>query len=142
MGQGQRELLGGFEQHVMAVTLRLRENAYGAEIWREINSRTQRDFLGASIYASLDRLEERGYLEAHWGEATSVKGGKAKKYYEVTEAGMAALAESKRIHDAVWEGLEIKYPRGRTAFPRLDLKEAERGPARGKAKIERVRPHK
>jgi len=128
---GHREPLGSLEQHVMAVTLRLREKAYGAEIWRELNTRTQRDVLGASIYSALEGLEERGYVEARWGEATSVKGGRAKKFYSITESGMAALAESKRLHDAVWEGLEITYPRGRVALPRLNLKEAERAPTSG-----------
>lgn len=142
MAHGQRELLGGFEQHVMAVALHLKEKAYGAEIWRELNARTQRDFENASVYASLDRLEARGFLEAKWGEATSVKGGRAKKFYVVTEPGMAALTESKRLHDAVWEGIEMGYPRTRTAMPRLDLKEKERRSVSGREKPERTKPHK
>jgi PadR family transcriptional regulator PadR len=123
---GHREGLGAFEQHVMVVTLRLKENAYGAEIWRELNARTQREFVGAAIYSTLDGLEGRGYVVAEWGEATSVRGGRAKKFYTITEPGMAALAESKRLHDVLWEGLELGYPSGRVRAPRLDLKEAER----------------
>lgn len=137
---GHREPLGTLEGHVMAVTLRLKEKAYGAEIWRDLNARTQCNFLGASIYAALDRLEERGYLEARWGEATSVKGGRAKKFYAITETGMAALAEGRRIDGAIWEGLEFKYPRGRAVLPRLDLKEAERRPTRSPKKDRRASP--
>ena len=66
--------LGEFEQHVLAALLRLRGNAYGVTIRREIVERTGRDVAVGAIYATLDRLEAKGYVSSRLGESTPERG--------------------------------------------------------------------
>jgi PadR family transcriptional regulator PadR len=131
------ELLGTFEHLVIATALRMKDNAYGAEITREIIRIAEHRTLGAAVYTALDRLEEKGYVESHWGTATSVQGGRAKKFYSVTDEGRAALIKSRRAIDAAWEGLDIGYPPGRGRMPSLGLKRADRETAARKKSDER-----
>lgn len=139
---GHQELLATVEHLVMATALRMKDNAYGAEIWREITALTKRDILGSTIYSTLDRLEEKGYLKSSWGEATSVQGGRAKKVYTMTEIGLEVLGESRRALDAVWEGAGSRYPSGRTLLPGLKLRTVTRAPSVGKRSQDRARPEK
>jgi DNA-binding PadR family transcriptional regulator len=91
--------IGEFEQHVLAALLRLRGSAYGVTIRREIIERTGRDVAVGAIYATLDRLEAKGFVSSRLGEATPERGGRAKRYYDIEASGMHALKESWRMID-------------------------------------------
>ena len=97
--------LGAFEQHVLAALLRLRGNAYGVTIRREIVERTGRDVAVGAIYATLDRLEAKGYVSSRLGEATRERGGRAKKYFEIEAPGERALNDAWRMSDQMRAGL-------------------------------------
>jgi PadR family transcriptional regulator PadR len=97
--------LGEFEQHVLAAVLRLRDNAYGVTIRREIVERTGRDVAVGAIYATLDRLEAKGYVSSRLGEATPERGGRAKRYFEIQAPGVRALEDSWRMSDQMRAGL-------------------------------------
>ena len=97
--------LGQFEQHVLAALLRLRGNAYGVTIRREIIERTGRDVAVGAIYATLDRLEAKGYVSSRLGEATPERGGRAKRYFEIEAPGVRALEDSWRMSDQMRAGL-------------------------------------
>jgi PadR family transcriptional regulator PadR len=99
--------LGEVEQLVLMALLHLGKNAYGAAIWREIEKRGNRLVLGATVYATLDRLETKEYIKSEWGEATPVRGGRAKKFYKVTDKGHAALARSMQAVNGMQAGLEF-----------------------------------
>ena len=98
--------LSEFEQHVLAALLPLRGNAYGVTIRREIVERTGRDVAVGAIYATLDRLEAKGYVSSRLGEATPERGGRAKRYFEIEAPGEQALTEAWRMMDAMSEGLK------------------------------------
>jgi PadR family transcriptional regulator PadR len=110
----------------MATTLRMKEHAFGAEICRELNNLTGRNILEATVYGALDRLEKRHYIKSQWGEATAVQGGRAKKFYSITPAGLELLVESRRVIDAAWDGRGSGYPTGRRSLPALKLKAGDR----------------
>jgi PadR family transcriptional regulator PadR len=97
--------LGEFEQHVLASLLRLRDNAYGVTIRREIAERTGRDVVIGAVYATLDRLERKGFVSSRAGEATHVRGGRAKRYFKIEAPGVRALNESWRMTDRMRDGL-------------------------------------
>jgi PadR family transcriptional regulator PadR len=97
--------LGEFEQHVLAALLRLRGNAYGVTIRREIMERTGRDVAVGAIYATLDRLEAKGYVSSRIGEATPERGGRAKRYFDIEAPGAHALERSWRMIDRMRDGL-------------------------------------
>jgi PadR family transcriptional regulator PadR len=106
MGKG--DYLGEFELIVLLAVLRLRENAYGMTIRREIFERTGRNASIGAVYTTLDRLEEKGYISSHTGEATPERGGRAKKYFQIRGAGETALAQTERTVAAMKKGLKLK----------------------------------
>jgi PadR family transcriptional regulator len=97
--------LGEFEQHVLSALLRLRGNAYGVTIRREIVERTGRDVAVGAIYATLDRLEAKGFVSSRLGEATPERGGRAKRYFKIEAPGERALEDSWRMSDRMRAGL-------------------------------------
>jgi DNA-binding PadR family transcriptional regulator len=50
----------------------------------------------------LNRLEEKGLVKSRLGEATSVRGGKRKRYYSVTSAGKAGLLRAREVREQLW----------------------------------------
>ena len=64
------------EQHLLLAVLGLHPNAYGVSIREHIRERTGREPSTGSVYASLDRLEEKGFVRSRQGEATAERGGK------------------------------------------------------------------
>jgi len=99
--------LGEFEQHVLAALLRLRDNAYGVTIRREIAERTGRDVAIGAVYATLDRLERKGFVSSRAGESTPERGGRAKRYFKVEAPGIRALSESWWMSDRMRDGLPV-----------------------------------
>ena len=103
---GER-LLGGFEQVVLLSILHLPEDdAYGVPIRSEIEERTCRRVSRGALYTSLERLESKGYVSSRMGGATPERGGRAKRLYAVTAAGISALRLSKETLVGLWAGLE------------------------------------
>lgn len=96
---GKDGYLGEFEMKVMMALLRLGANAYGMTIRREISERTGRDVSIGAIYATLDRMERKGYVSSHKGEATPERGNRAKRYFKIEAPG-------KRVLDASWNALD------------------------------------
>jgi PadR family transcriptional regulator, regulatory protein PadR len=101
-----REYLGALEHIVMLAVLRLGENAYGMTIRREIADRTERDISIGAVYATLERLEEKGYVKSWIGESTAERGGRAKKYFRIRAAGERVLKDSQQVIANMTAGLE------------------------------------
>jgi PadR family transcriptional regulator, regulatory protein PadR len=89
----------------MLAILRQNPNAYGVSIRDEIKARTGKDYSIGTIYAALERLEERGYVSSREGEATAVRGGRRKLYFTITGAGQRSLSASLRTTDALRRGV-------------------------------------
>lgn len=101
------EDLGLLEQQVLLACLRLHPNGYGVTIGDEIKRRTARDYSPGSIYAAIERLENKGYVERRKGEASAVRGGRAKEYFTVSAIGRKALDDAWRVVTAMRTGLNI-----------------------------------
>ena len=101
--------LGDFEQLMLLAILRLRNSgAYGVSIRKEISAHTRRNPTPGAIYTTLDRLESKGLVTSRTGEATPERGGRAKRYYEVTAAGIEALQEAQNDYRNLMQGLNLK----------------------------------
>jgi PadR family transcriptional regulator, regulatory protein PadR len=98
--------LGQFEQLVLTAVLTLKENAYGVTIHAKVEelSRPKRAALGA-VYATLDRLQDKGLIVSWLSDPTPERGGRSKRHYRLEKAGERALHESvltsKRVCDVV-----------------------------------------
>jgi DNA-binding PadR family transcriptional regulator len=101
-----RPVLGDFEQLVLLGVLRLADEAYGAAIRQEIHARSGRDVSINAVYTTLDRLEGKGFLRSWTGDPTPQRGGRRRKFYALSAAGVAALQQAYRAFTAMADGLE------------------------------------
>ena len=98
--------LGDFEQLVLLGVLRLADDAYGARIRQEIHARSGRDVSINAVYTTLDRLESKGLLRSWIGEPTAQRGGRRRKFYALTPAGVTAVRHAWLALRAMADGLE------------------------------------
>jgi DNA-binding PadR family transcriptional regulator len=102
-----RGCLGEFEHIVVLALLRLADQAYGVTVRREIEARAGREVSIGAIYATLDRLECKGYVKSHLGNPTPERGGRSKRFFRVTGKGMAAVNRTHRVLHRMTEGLDL-----------------------------------
>ena len=103
------DYLGDFEQIVLAALLRLGENAYGMAVRREIEERASRQTSIGAVYATLERLEAKGFVSSHEGEPTPERGGRAKRFFRIESDGMRVLHESQETMRRMMAGLKTKW---------------------------------
>ncbi|MHA7901370.1 MAG: PadR family transcriptional regulator [Henriciella sp.] len=99
------KFLGEFELIVMGALMRLGDAAYGVAIIEEIEHRTGRDVSVGALYSTLNRLEKKGYVEARMGEASAVRGGRAKRFFRVTRQGQTQVERSAIALHSMMQGL-------------------------------------
>jgi DNA-binding PadR family transcriptional regulator len=97
--------LGEFELILLLTILRLGDDAYGVPLSRELSQLRGNDVSVGSVYAALDRLELKGLISSRLGEATAERGGRAKRYFRVTEAGFRSVEETRRVLTKLWKVL-------------------------------------
>jgi PadR family transcriptional regulator, regulatory protein PadR len=103
------EYLGNFELMSLLALMRLGNDAYGVTIARELEEQTGREVVIASVYATLERLQERGLVTSSLGDSTPERGGRAKRYFRITRAGVKEVREARRSLLNLWKGLpELK----------------------------------
>jgi PadR family transcriptional regulator PadR len=100
-----RSYLGEFELMILLAVINLGEEAYGVPISRQIESLRGRDVLVGSVYAALERLESKGLVVSKVGEPTAERGGKAKRYFNVTNEGLRQVHETRRVLSQLWQAL-------------------------------------
>jgi PadR family transcriptional regulator, regulatory protein PadR len=104
-----RHLLTDFELMILLATLRVGDAAYGVPIAAEIERTGGRRVVVAAVYTALDRLERNGLVSSTIGEPTPERGGRAKRFFQVTPPGMRAIKETQRALMALWKGVaELK----------------------------------
>ena len=99
--------LGEFEQIVLLAVLRLGDGAYGVPIRQEIEVRAKRKVTIGALYATLDRLEAKGYLRSWFADPTPQRGGRSKRYFKLLPAGKEALVRYKAMLDRIWLGVRL-----------------------------------
>jgi PadR family transcriptional regulator PadR len=100
-----RDYLGEFEHLVLLAILRLGDQAYGVTVRREIAARTRREVSIGAIYATLDRLEAKSYVQSRVGDPTPERGGRSKRFFRVTAQGSSAIEHTHRALRSLTEGL-------------------------------------
>jgi PadR family transcriptional regulator PadR len=103
--------LGEFEQIVLLAILRLGEDAYAIPIREEIEGRTGRAVSRGALYTALDRLEAKRCLRSRMSAPIAERGGRSRRYFTVTAAGLSALRVSRHALLQLWQGLERRLER-------------------------------
>ena len=97
--------MGGFELLVLLALIRLGEDAYGVPIADAIEETSGRDVAAGSVYITLGRLEEKGFVVSRLGESTPERGGRAKTYFRITGKGLREVRRAQRTLTALWSGV-------------------------------------
>ena len=97
--------LGEFEELILLTVASLGKEAYAVIVKSELESRSSRKTNISAIHSSLYRLEDKGFLTSEFGGATSKRGGKKKRYFQVTNAGFEVLQEAKNLREKYWESI-------------------------------------
>lgn len=95
--------LGEFQEIVMLSIMILDENAYGVSIQEDVSKRTDRKVSRGALHTALSRLEEKGLINSMYGEPTAERGGRRKRYYQVSNKGRASLQEIKQLRQSMWQ---------------------------------------
>lgn len=103
--------LGAFEEQVMLAVLHARDDAYGMNVRRELEARTDREVAIGAVYATLDRLEQKGLIAS---KRVAGDGG-SRRVFAVTAAGTRALYETRATRERLWQGLDLGLLKGRRA---------------------------
>jgi len=97
--------LRDLELMILLVVLRLGDDAYGVPIARELKVQCRREVSLANVYATLERLQEKGHVSSRLADPTPERGGRAKRYFGVTGQGLKKVRETQRILFRLWQGV-------------------------------------
>lgn len=97
-----KEHLGEFEELVLLTIASLTTNAYGVSIKEFIEDRTKRSVSIGTLHSTITHLEEKRYVTSTMGEPTRERGGRRKRFYQLTKSGRTALHEMKEFRDQLW----------------------------------------
>lgn len=95
------------EELFLLTIFRLNDPAYLVNIREHLLDNTGKDWAFGSLYVTLDKLEKKNYVSTYSGTASKTRGGKAVKYYKITDEGMAALSQTKKLQDRMWKEFSV-----------------------------------
>jgi DNA-binding PadR family transcriptional regulator len=91
------DTLGQFEQVVLTAILALGENAYGVTIHAKVEELSKpRKVARGAVYATLDRMEDKGLIASWLSEPTPERGGRSRRHYRLEKSGEKALREAAK----------------------------------------------
>lgn len=100
-------LLGAFEELVLLAVARGQGDAYGMTVRREIEERSGRSVTIGAVYATLDRLEGKGFVTSRIGSGGESRRGRARRHFRILDAGIEALEATRGARDGLWDGLDL-----------------------------------
>lgn len=109
---GKTGVLGSFEELLLLALLHQGENAYAVSIRRELADRSGSDVAMGAVYATLERLEERGLVCARQAGSPEGRRGRPRRYYDILPLGVAELDRTRRVRATLWEGIDLRGEAG------------------------------
>jgi PadR family transcriptional regulator PadR len=100
------DTLGTFEQAVLLALVRLGDDGYGRAIFKEVQDRLEREIAAGAVHATLERLEGKRFVTSRLGPGTEIRGGRARRYYRLSPAGLRALNEARQAVEGLWRGID------------------------------------
>jgi len=99
------EVLSRADEILLLAVLRLKDNAYGVSIVREVRQLTGKELKLGGLWVSLDILAKKGLLSKRLGDPTPKRGGRSKIYYSLTPDGLRALERVNQFNRSLWKGI-------------------------------------
>ena len=97
--------IGELEELVLIIVAILQEDAYGVNVMAEIASQTGRNVNISAIHTTLDRLENKGFLNSELRGATATRGGRRKRIFTVTSSGKKIILDIKAMRNKLYDQL-------------------------------------
>lgn len=97
--------IGRLELAALLAVARLGDDAYGLAVRNDLSERADRDYSVGAIYTTLQRLEDKGLLASRTTEPLPVRGGRSRRLFRLTGAGVRALREAERQTASMWHGV-------------------------------------
>jgi len=104
---GRDSFIGEFEQMLLLAILRLGEGAYGVALMKELEDAVGRRVSRGSVYVTLDRMEEKGWVTSAPSESREERGGRPRRVVKVTPEGVSQLKKSRQALLTLWDGVEV-----------------------------------
>jgi DNA-binding PadR family transcriptional regulator len=104
----RRAYLGDLEEIVLLAVARCEPEAYGMRIRQEIEARTGRSVAIGAVYASIERLEDKGYIKPARPPAADTRDPRARRFFTVTAAGARAAEDTAALRQRLWRGLRLR----------------------------------
>jgi PadR family transcriptional regulator PadR len=98
-------LLGSLEEQVMLAVVRTAADAYGMNVRRELEAVTGRGIAIGAVYATLDRLEAKGFVASSRPDSSD---GPSRRVFAVTDAGARCLSLTRATRDRLWSGVKLQ----------------------------------
>ncbi len=99
------KILSRKEEMLLLTIWKLQDNAYGVPIREQVSASTKKYWSIGAVYDVLDRLTRKGLVQTTISEPTAERGGKSKRFYNITKDGFEALEEVKEIQSSMWADL-------------------------------------
>jgi len=110
----KRSYLGDLEEIVLLAIARCEPDAYGMRIRQEIEEQSGRAVAIGAVYASIERLEDKGYIRPAAAPDAPNRDARARRFFAITPAGSLAVEETAALRDRLWRGLRLKRQGGRS----------------------------
>ena len=94
--------IGEFEELVLLTIASLGDEAYGVGVKEDIERRSDRTISIGALHSTITRLEEKNFIKSWLGEPTQERGGRRKRFFELTQQGKVALHHVKDLRDELW----------------------------------------
>jgi DNA-binding PadR family transcriptional regulator len=107
------EHLGEFEEFILLAVHGLGSEAYGVAVQQLIIRESGRTSSLGPVYTVLARLETKGLLQSHTVAGTTQRGGRRRRVFELTAAGVESLRHLQRVRNRLYghAGLQLARPR-------------------------------
>jgi len=98
-------ILARREEIILIAFCKLGGNSYGVTIREKVIELSGKDIVYGTLYNSLEYLINKGFVTSRKGEPTPERGGKSKTIYSITQTGLEALQETKKLNDYIWQDM-------------------------------------
>lgn len=95
--------IGEFEELVLLTIAVLGDDAYGVAVLDDIQQRSKRKISIGALHSTITRLDEKGFISSYMGEPTQERGGRRKRYFQLTASAKQALSDMKALRNELWQ---------------------------------------
>jgi len=97
--------LSRIEEILLLAIWKLKDEAYGIAIRRQVEKDTGITWLSEAVYAPLSRLKDKGFVESIKTEKIPEKSGRPRIYYRLTPSGLDRLISTQEVNRLLWHGV-------------------------------------